>query len=125
MPSQRECIEAYFAAISALDSERCVSLFAKDGQSHDPYGGRPWTGHANLKKFFAGVAMTWASLEMKPETVYYGGNRAAAKWTATGQSKSGKTVQFEGINVFEFDDQGYIERLCAYWDAGGLMAQLK
>lgn len=125
MPSQRESVEAYFAAISALDPECCTALFTKNGQSHDPYGARPWTGHDALRRFFNGVALTWDALSMKPESVYYGGNRAAAHWTASGTAKSGKAVQFEGINVFEFDDQGYIERLCAYWDAGGLMAKLK
>ncbi len=49
------------------------------------------------------------------EFVHVVGNEAAARWTGKGLTKEGKQVRFEGINVFEFNNDGQIINLKGYW----------
>jgi steroid delta-isomerase len=52
-------------------------------------------------------------------------NEAAVKWTIQGKSKSGKSVSFEGITIFEFNEAGKIQTTRAYWNPALMIAQLR
>jgi len=114
----------YFAAVSTLDKAAYLACFSDDAIVHDPYGSRPWQGHEGLGKFFSGMERTWASLTMTPDETYVSGNRLAAIWTAQGISKSNKSAQFAGINVFTVNEEGLITQLEAYWDFKAMVAQI-
>lgn len=49
---------------------------------------------------------------------------AAVKWTSRGRGRNGRQIEFHGIDVFEFDHDGSILLLKAYWDAAPVMATL-
>ena len=52
------------------------------------------------------------------------GNGAAVKWTGHGTSTSGREVNFEGIDIFEVNDDGKIQTVRAYWNPAEMIAQL-
>jgi steroid Delta-isomerase len=116
-------INAYFAAISALDAEQWVATFAPDGTSYEP-GNPPFTGHDALRQFFNGIAAGFESIEMKPDQIFPLGNEAAVKWSARGKGRNGRTVAFEGIDVFVVDEAGMIQSVKAYWNPAAMMAEL-
>jgi steroid Delta-isomerase len=58
------------------------------------------------------------------DQVFIAGNQAAVKWTATGVSKRGNNVRFEGIDVFTINEAGKIQELQAYWNPAEMVAQL-
>lgn len=120
----RQQIAAYFAAINALDADAWVATFAPDGESHDPVGAPPHVGAAGLRGFFLAISGGFERLTFDAPAYYVSGNGAAVPWKAQGVTKSGRTVRFEGVDVFELDGGGLIRRCFAYWDPAPLMAVL-
>ena len=118
-------ISGYFAAIRAMDEAAFTAVFAPDATSHDPVGAPPFSGHDGLRKFFGGMKSTFKELDMQATAVYINKNEAAVHWQADGVGKNGKTTHFTGINVFDFNLNGQISNLRAYWDPRAMMAQLK
>src|SRR5262245_12114312 len=100
-------INEYFAAISALDAERWVATFAEDATSDKP--GNPLTGHDALRAFFNGSAGGFEQMDMHATEIHPVGNEAGVKWVATGAGKNGRTVKFEGIDVFVINEAGTIQ----------------
>jgi steroid delta-isomerase len=120
----RRAIEAYFASIADAEAQAFVDQFAEEATFADPVGGPVLTGRDGVAKFHKGLRRAWQRLDMRPTAVHVRGGRAAAAWTATGQSASGKDIAFDGVNVFEVDDDGRIARLEGYWDFEGVIGQM-
>ena len=124
-PAQRT-LTNYFAATRSMDRAAWIACFAADGVSHDPVGTPPHVGHTALARFFDSIVDLAKSIAFHEEEIYFSGNEAAVKWIARGVGKkSEKSFMFEGIDVFEFDEQGKIKTLSAYWDPADLMSQLE
>ncbi len=115
----------YFEALSALDRGAYLACFAEDATLHDPYGGRPFSGHPGLSKWFDGMERTWSTLTMRPGDYHVSGDRVAATWEAEAVALSGKRAVFSGINVFTIGDGGLITMLEGYWDFATMLAQIQ
>ena len=50
--------------------------------------------------------------------------QAATKWVGTGVGVNGADVTFKGIDIFEINDAGKIQRLWSYWDPESLMKEI-
>jgi steroid delta-isomerase len=56
MPTPIEAVVTeYFAAIRAMDVERCVAVFAPDAEQQDPVGAPPNFGHDAIRTFFTQI----------------------------------------------------------------------
>ena len=117
-------IKDYFAALRATDQKAWVDTFATDAVSHDPVGAPPLEGHEKLAAFFQSVTGAFREVGLTEDEIFIAGNGAAVKWTGRGVSQGGKNVHFEGIDVFEINEAGKIQRLHAYWNPAEMMAQL-
>ena len=117
-------IHKYFEAVSNVDRQAYLACFSEDAVVMDPYGGRPFQGREGLNKFMDGMERTWQTFRMTPDRLFASGDRAATKWAALATAKSGKTAEFEGINVFTINEDGLISRLEAYWDFKAMVAQI-
>jgi steroid delta-isomerase len=115
-------INEYFAAISALDAERWVAVFATDATSYEP--GNALTGHAALRQFFNGMAGGFDRLEMKADQIFPVGQEAGVKWSASGVGRNGRAVAFEGVDVFVINDAGQIQTVKGFWNPAAMMAEL-
>ena len=62
---------------------------------------------------------------MTADHIFLSGNRAAVKFTGRGTGKNGRQVIFEGIDVFEINQEGKIQTMWGYWDPAAMMAQLQ
>ena len=121
----RKAISAYFAAVRAMDVEAWVATFAENGVSYDPVGAPPYKGHEALRQFFQGINETFEKLVLTEDHVFVAGNGAAVKWTCHGVGKNGRHVTFEGIDVFEVNEEGKIQTVWAYWDPASMVAKLR
>ncbi len=118
-------VKAYFAAIRAMDAEAWVATFAPDAVTYDPVGAPPTAGHAALRQFFDGIAGAFEKVSFVEDHVFIAGNGAAVKWTAHGRGKNKRDVRFEGIDIFDFNEQGLIQTIRAYWNPAEVMMQLQ
>lgn len=126
MDEQRQAaVDRYFAALAALDEDAFVAAFAPDAVSYDPVGADPSEGEAGLRRFFSGITRTFQEMVLTPDASFHAGGQVAVKWNGRGTSHDGVRVEYEGIDVFEVDDEGRITRLWAYWDPRELFGQLK
>jgi steroid delta-isomerase len=123
--AMRSVVSMYFSAFHTKDAERWVACFAPDAVSHEPAAPVPLQGHAALRQFFQGLGGTFKSIELSQDHVFVRGNRVAVKFTGRGTGTNGRAVTMEGIDVFEFNDNGMIQTLWGYWDPAAMMAQLQ
>lgn len=125
----KEAIEAllaaYFASMVAMNPEGWLENFAEDAVSYDPVGQPPTKVYEGFREFFGQLQAVFEQLEPTTEQIFVAGNEAAVKWTIRGVSKSGKSVTFEGITVFEINHDGKIQTTRAYWNPAAMMAQLR
>lgn len=121
----QKAVADYFAAIRAMDVDSWLSTFAEDAVSHDPVGAPPLSGHAALRQFFEGIAGAFERVGLFEDQVFVNGNEAAVKWTGRGTGKNGREVTFEGIDVFEVNDEGKIQTIRGYWNPAAMMAELQ
>jgi steroid delta-isomerase len=120
-----QAVAEYFAATRAMNIERFVNVFAADAVSHDPVGAPPHHGHEALRSFLTGVFSLLDSFGLTEDNVFLAGNSAAVKWTGAGVGKNGKSVHFQGIDVLEFNSEGQIIMVHAYWDPAPVLATLQ
>ncbi len=118
-------IESYFANMSAMNPEGWVENFAADAISYDPVGEPPTKIHEEFRDFIGILQATYEKLESTIEHVFIAGNEAAVKWEMQGVSKTGKSVTFAGITIFEINDAGKIQTTRAYWSPAAMIAQLR
>jgi steroid delta-isomerase-like uncharacterized protein len=117
-------VAAYYAAVSTRDVDTIAPLFVADAVMRDPVGLPPATTDAERRERYARIAAGFESFNMTPHDIMADGNEAAARWTATGRTRTGKDVRFEGISTFVFDDSGKMTMMSAYIDMAALIAQL-
>lgn len=118
-------IADYFAATRAMDGEAWLATFADDAVSSDPVGAPPMQGKEALGQFFAGIAGAFETVGLTEDSIFISGNGAAVKWTGRGKGRNGREVTFEGIDVFEINEDGLIQRMWAYWNPAKMMAELQ
>lgn len=119
-----KAVKAYFAATRAMDQQAWINTFAEDAVSYDPVGAQPTRGHEKLGEFFQTITAPFKEVGLTAEQVFVAGNSAAVKWTGRGVSKQGRKVRFEGIDVFEVNEDGRIQTLYAYWNPAEMVSQL-
>ena len=117
-------VRAYFLAIRAMDANAFANAFAEDGTTCDPVGSPAITGRDAIREFLASICKNFKSVGLTEESVFVAGNGAAVKWIGKGTSVTGKDVTFEGIDVFEVNEDGKIQTVCAYWNPAEMIAQL-
>ena|SRR3954464_843839 len=120
-----KAVRAYFAAIRAMDAEAWVATFASDATDYDPVGAPPTVGHEALRQFFNAIAGAFKTINFTEDHIFIAGDGAAVKWTGTGTGQNGRHVRFEGIDVFEFNQEGLIQTMRAYWNPAEVLMQLQ
>ena len=114
----------FYAALRSNAVEVWLANFAESAVAHDPVGTPPHHGHAGLRAFLSGVLGQFETFGLTEEDVFHAPQGAAVKWTGRGRGRNGQPIEFQGIDVFEFDQDGKILSLKAYWDAAPVMATL-
>ena len=118
-------VAQYFAAIRRMDPDAWVACFTEQATSFEPGASAPLQGHAALRQFLVGVLGAFQKLGLTEDHVFSSGNRVAVKFTGRGTGKNGRQVVFEGIDVFEINQDGKIQTMWGYWDPAPMMAQLQ
>ena len=117
-------VRGYFLAIRAMDADAFANSFAEDGTTYDPVGSPGITGRTAIRDFLISIAQNFKSVSLTEDSVFVAGNGAAVKWTGKGTSTTGKEVNFEGVDVFEVNEDGKIQTVRAYWNPAEMIAQL-
>jgi steroid delta-isomerase len=117
-------VRGYFLAIRAMDADAFANSFAEDGTTYDPVSTPGITGRDAIREFLSSICKNFKSVGLTEDHVFVAGDGAAVKWTGQGTSSGGKEVRFEGIDVFEINEDGKIQNVWAYWNPAEMIAQL-
>lgn len=115
----------YFATIRRMDPDAWVACFTEQATGYEPGAPAPLQGHAALRQFLVGVLTAFQAIDLREDHVFSSGNRVAVKFTGHGTGKNDRKVIFEGIDVFEINQEGKIQTMWGYWDPAAMMAQLQ
>ncbi len=120
----KETVRAYFAATRALDIEALLATCAEDVVMHSPVGEPPRRGREEVRKFFMTIIDFFDTVGLTEEFLFAIPGEAAAKWNCRGIAVNGRSVSFEGIDVYKINDEGKIREFWGYWDPGVLVSSL-
>lgn len=109
-------VAAYFEATQSMSVEQWVSRFAEDAEVEDPIGAPILTSKESIQAQGEQFIGGFKEVGLYPDFVQVSGSRASAKWTGRGVTKDGRQVRFEGINVWEFAQDGCVKKLIGYWN---------
>ena len=114
--SIRKFVSQYFEATRSNKAQQWASCFANNAIVEDPVGTTPINDSEKILELGKTFLSSFETVGLYEEFVHVIGNEAAARWTGRGLTKEGKKVRFEGINIFEFDNDGKIINLKGYWN---------
>jgi len=111
--------QAYVDAVSGDDVERILELFADDAVVEDPVGTDAHVGKDPLRAFYQVAVDSVELMELE------GSVRARDKWGAAGMKAHVKGVDLvmETLDVMEFNDDGLITKMTAYWGDKNMVAK--
>jgi steroid Delta-isomerase len=110
----RDVVEQYVKLVGSGPTEEIVNLYAADATVEDPVGTPVKRGHDAIREFYEVISNLDRETELKVETVRIAGNHAAFMFTLA--TKFGdQRFTLTPIDVMEFDDEGKIISMRAYW----------
>lgn len=117
MPTEQEmkaALQQYIDGFNAKDAEAIISLFADDAILEDPVGSEPVQGKEAIAAFYRQGVMVVT--EMKLSAPIRGSHsNAAAMAFDFAMELEGHTVRTSTIDVMEFNEDGKIVNMRAYW----------
>ncbi|MET8876896.1 nuclear transport factor 2 family protein [Nocardia sp. NPDC004604] len=118
----RDVIEQYVKLVGSGPTEEIVNLYTPDAVVEDPMGTEPKRGHEAIREFYAVIANLDRETELRPETIRITGNHAAFMFTLV--TKFGEQrFTLSPIDVMEFDDEGRIVSMRAYWSQDDMRSE--
>jgi steroid Delta-isomerase len=87
----------------------------------DPVGSPPIKGTDAILKRGKEFMANFQTVGLYPEYVSVHNFKAAAKWNGRGITKDKRSLKFEGINFFEFDETGKINNLVGFWNPADMV----
>ncbi|MEY2469432.1 MAG: steroid Delta-isomerase [Actinomycetota bacterium] len=98
------------------DRARWLAAFRDDATQEDPIGDVARRGLDEIGSFFDDGLRHWSGgLAITPERIYVLGHEAAMVWRIDA-SRPGEVIEFEGVDIFTFDDDARIATVRAYWE---------
>ncbi|NKY49219.1 nuclear transport factor 2 family protein [Nocardia vermiculata] len=116
----RETAERYVQLVSTGPTAEILALYATDAVVEDPIGSDPRHGHEAIAELYNALE----SMERKTElhAIRVAGNHAALSFTLVGEV-GGHRMTLSAIDAMEFDEQGKITSMRAYWGPEDLLSE--
>jgi steroid delta-isomerase len=115
----RRCMSDYVSKVDAGDIDGILALYADDASVEDPVGSPPRIGRAAIERFYRdGLGQAAARAELTGPVRVAG--RCGAMPFRVDLNWQGRACSIQVIDVMEFDEQGLIRSMKAYWGEGDL-----
>lgn len=111
----RSAAENHAKLFSSADKEGWLDLYADNVEFTDPYPSPAAVGRAGLVEFWDRVNAMAGNYSFDIVQLVTAGDRAAMTFTLS-MEMGGARYAFDGVDVFEVDDDGKIATFTAYWD---------
>ncbi len=109
----KETVKKYIQALNEHDMSVIEDIFDSDATIEDPAGSEPKISMTAIKEMYAYAFKMNVTAEMTG-SIRCAGNRAAFPFFIVLDREEGK-MKLEPIDVFEFNDDGKVQSMKAYW----------
>ena len=117
-------IEALRIVEEKRDVEPLAALYSETAKVGNVIASDQFTGQQGARNFWTEYRGTFETAKSSFRNVIIGDERAALEWSTAGISFEGKTFQYSGVTLLEFEgDQ--ISRSIAYFDPAALGRQIQ
>ncbi len=110
----RAAMQEYIDAFRARDADRLIALFAQDAVVEDPVGSEPIQGVAAIAEFYRYAVQVVTGMSLAAPIRGSHANAAAMAFDIE-MDVEGQWMKTGTIDVMEFDDDGKITQMRAYW----------
>lgn len=111
----RATVDAYVDAYDRNDKAAFLALWAADGVLEDPVGTPAHVGVDALGAFWDGARELADRIVLKPQSTILAGGEAAVVIEIHAHMGDGGLVM-QAVDVMQFDDDGRLTNVRAYWD---------
>lgn len=119
-----DTIRAYFAGINSERFDEVAALFAEDGELRAP-GTKPLRGRGQIAAYFAAALRPYPEHFDDPVRTLFSGDSATVEIHYTGRHISGTPIEFDAVDVFDFDAEGKVRKLTSWYDSHAVRAVLR
>lgn len=126
--TQRFAIEsalgAYFDGMNSERYDKVAELFAADAQLKAP--GTDWVqGLAAVEGYYRAALRPYPKHRDEPTRTIIADDVATVEIHFAGTLASGISLEFDAVDVFDFDERGKITRLTSWYDSHAVRAALR
>jgi steroid delta-isomerase len=111
-------VESYVAAYNAADIEGVLGLYAAEASMEDPVGEPPARGREAIRALYQSGFDMGITLELEGRVRTAAGSAVFPLCATSGDSK------LYIIDLFEFDEEGKVVRMKAYWSRDNLVGDM-
>jgi ketosteroid isomerase-like protein len=119
-----QALNAYFGGINGEDYASVAALFAPDGELHAP-GTEVRRGRDAIAEYFAAALEPYPEHLDDPTRFIHAGDTVTVEIHFTGRTASGVALEFDAVDIFDFDADGLIRRLSSWYDSHGVRSRLR
>jgi ketosteroid isomerase-like protein len=109
-------VQAYFDGVNGERYADVGALFAPDGELRAP-GVDVRRGPDEISSYFAAALRNYPEHFDDPVRIVVAGPTVLVEIHYTGRLASGAKIEFDAVDVFDFDDQDRIARLSSWYDS--------
>jgi ketosteroid isomerase-like protein len=117
-------LQAYFDGINSERYGDVGALFAPEGELKAPGSG--WLrGPDEVQTYFAAALGPYPEHRDTPTRILVSGSTATVEIHFKGALAGGPEIEFDAVDVFDFDDDGLITRLTSWYDSHEVRSRLR
>jgi ketosteroid isomerase-like protein len=117
-------LEAYFDGINSERYGDVAQLFSEEAEMQAP-GVPPMRGREAVEGYYRAALGLYPEHRDTPTRVLVSGRSATVEIHYKGALASGVEVEFDAVDVFDFDDEGQITRLTSWYDSHAVRSRLR
>jgi hypothetical protein len=117
-------LTAYFEGINSERYGDVGALFSREGELKAP-GSRLLRGPKEVETYFTAALGPYPEHLDTPTRILVSGSTATVEIHFKGALDGGIEIEFDAVDVFDFDDDGLVTRLTSWYDSHDVRSRLR
>lgn len=120
--------QSFADALQTFESDRDLdtfaAVFADDVELVRPEQGGSAQGADGIRGFWQAYLDQFGEIRSDFRRVVEAGDLGELEWTSKGSLGSGREVEYQGVSLLEFGDDGKVTRFATYYDTEALATRI-
>ena len=117
-------LDAYFDGMNSERYEAVAALFTEDAELKA--AGTEWvSGRAAVEGYYRAALGPYPIHRDEPTRIVIADSTATVEIHFSGKLASGIPLEFDAVDVFDFDEAGFVTRMTSWYDSYAVRAELR